>query len=218
LTAPASSDRQSVAGIILAAGESSRMGFDKALLPLGQSNFVEHIAGVLDGDVAPLLAVLGHHADEIERQAKLPSSARVLRNPEHRSGQLSSLHVALRHLQAQPVSGALVCLVDHPAISRQVVRALLARFRDTDAKILIPAFRGRRGHPVLFASSLFEELLNTPLDVGARAVVRAHAGEIEQVEVNDEGVLWDVDRPEDYEALLQRWALLRGTPSFGEPS
>lgn len=206
-----------VAGIILAAGESSRMGRDKALLPLGQHSFLEHLAAVLDGEVEPLVVVLGHHADQIEQQVRLPAAARILRNPDHQLGQLSSLHVALRSVAGRGVNGALVCLVDHPAVTKQVVRALLARFQQTHAAILIPAWRGRRGHPVLFSSRLFDELLHAPLDQGARWVVRRHAEEVETLDVGEEGIVWDVDRPEDYAALESRWAALsRAEPEPAE--
>ena len=181
------------------------MGRDKALLRLGRRTFLEHLAGVLEGEVAPLVVVLGYHAAEIQTQVRLPPPAQILRNPDYHLGQLSSLHVALRFLREQPVAGALVCLVDHPALSKQVVRTLVARFRNQPTSILIPAWRGRHGHPVLFPSLLFEELLQAPLAEGARAVVRRHGESVEYVEVEEEGILWDVDRPEDYEAIKSRW-------------
>ena len=191
--------------MILAAGESSRMGRDKALLPLGEQTFLEHLAGLLDGEVEPLLVVLGHHADQIERQARLPAAAKVLHNPEYSLGQLSSLHVALRSLDQRQIDAVLVCLVDHPGITKQVLRALRTSFEQSRAMIMIPTWHGRRGHPVLFSSRLFQELLDAPLDQGARAVVRHHAQEVETVDVDEEGILWDVDRPEDYAALQSRW-------------
>ena len=235
---------KTVAGIILAAGESSRMGRDKALLPIGRETFVQHLIALLQGRVSPLLVVLGHHAEEIEawitpqaakrRPAKCAepeavagsnagaSSDRkvvqdtepdteaktepitVLRNPEYRLGQLSSLKVAIRHLSAQPVEAALVALVDHPAISASVVELLLERFAKSHAPVLIPTCHGRRGHPVLFSRSLFAELLEAPIEEGARPVVRRHAAEVEVVETEEEGILLDIDLPADYAALLAK--------------
>jgi molybdenum cofactor cytidylyltransferase len=180
------------------------MGRDKALLPLGQHTFLEHLASMLAGEVDPLLIVLGHHAELIERQVRLPPAAKILYNPEYALGQLSSLHVALRALDKSPIDGVIVCLVDHPAISKQVLRIVRDRILQSHAAILIPTWRGRRGHPVLFSSRLFQELLDTPLDQGARAVVRRHSAEVELVAVEDEGIVWDVDRPEDYAALQSR--------------
>ena len=205
-----------IAGIILAAGESSRMGRDKALLPLGRETFLEHLIEVLRDEVSPLLVVLGHHAEQIESRFASFSEIQIVRNPDYKQGQLSSLQAALRALKNQPVAGALVCLVDHPAITKEVVRTLLERFRSQAARhpeasehrvarIIIPTCDGRRGHPVLFAASLFQELLDAPVEEGARFVVRRHAAEVDLVETGEGGILLDVDLPSDYEALLKRW-------------
>ena len=205
-----------IAGIILAAGESSRMGRDKALLPLGRETFLEHLIEVLRGEVRPLVVVLGHHAEEIQERISRFTDVQIVRNPDYKLGQLSSLQTALHALMNQPVAGALVCLVDHPAVTKEVVRALLERFERHPTNIIIPACRGRRGHPVLFPARLFPEFLDAPLEEGARVVVRRHAAEVELVETDEEGILLDVDRPADYEALLERWNLLTGQED--EPS
>ena len=189
------------------------MGRDKSLLSFGSQTFLEHIAEALEGDADPLLVVLGHHADEIQGRVHLPPSARILRNPEYRLGQLSSLQVAVKSLR-DDVSGAILCLVDHPAISKTIVRALLARLRQTNAAIVIPTFRGRRGHPVVFAQRLFRELEEAPLDQGARWVVERHKNEIDFVELEEEGILWDIDRPEDYEALQKRLGIVSAPPGL----
>ena len=205
-----------IAGIILAAGESSRMGRDKALLPLGRETFLEHLIEVLRGEVRPLLVVLGYHAEEIAARLAPFTDVEIVRNPNYKLGQLSSLQAALRAPASGPVAGALVCLVDHPAITKEVVRAVLARFERHPTRIIIPTCRGHRGHPVLFPSRLFEELLDAPLEEGARAVVRRHAAEVELVETGEEGILLDVDRPADYEALLERSS--QRTGEGNEPS
>ncbi len=182
------------------------MGRDKALLPLGEKTFLVHLIETLQGVVSPLLVVLGHHRELIQRQMGDVPGVEFLFNPDYSQGQLSSLQVALRHLQGESVSGTMVCLVDHPLLSRTVLESLLERFRETSAPIVIPTFGGRKGHPVVFNSSLFEELLAAPVDQGARVVVRRHAGEQEFVEVDDEGILADIDRPGEYEALLKDWS------------
>jgi molybdenum cofactor cytidylyltransferase len=139
----------------------------------------------------------------------------VLRNPDYRLGQLSSLQVALRFLEDHNTEAVLVCLVDHPAMTKPVVRTLLQRFRATAAPILIPTHQGRRGHPVLFSRRVFQELLEAPLQEGARFVVRRHEREVEFVETDDEGILLDIDRPDDYESLQKRWESL--TAAGGKP-
>jgi len=192
------------------------MGRDKALLPLGERTFLEHLAAMLDGEAEPIIVVLGHHADQIEQQVRLPPAAKVLRNPEYSMGQLSSLHVALRSLGKQQIDAVIVCLVDHPAITKHVLRSLRTKFEQSKAMVLIPTWRGRRGHPVLFSRRLFQELLDAPMHQGARSVVRRHAQDVEALEVYEEGIVWDVDRPEDYAALQSRWASLTRVAS--EPS
>jgi len=184
------------------------MGSDKALLPLGRETFLEHLLEVLRREVPVRVVVLGHHAAEIQARLSPAPDFTILNNPQYPLGQLSSLQVALRHLEKQPVEGALVCLVDHPAINRSVVRMILEKFRSTGAPVVIPTHRGRRGHPVLFARSVFGELLEAPLEEGARRVVRNHTGEIELVEVGWEGILWDIDQPADYHRLLEEWKRL----------
>ena len=205
-----------IAGIILAAGESSRMGRDKALLPLGQETFLERLIEILRGEVSPLLVVLGHHAEKIAGRIPRPASSfsfddlQIVRNPDYKLGQLSSLQAALRSLEGRSVAGALVCLVDHPAITTAVVRAVLERFRKRQSRIIIPTCNGRRGHPVFFSAELFPELLAAPLDQGARVVVRRHADDVALVETGEEGILLDVDRPDDYALLRERWKSLSG--------
>ena len=148
---------------------------------------------------------------ELERQPFgewTPEPITILRNSDYRLGQLSSLKVAIQYLIARPsaekVDAALVALVDHPAISASVVEQLVARFAMSRAPVLIPAFQGRRGHPVVFARSVFQELLDAPIDKGARYVVRRHTAEIDFVETEEEGILLDIDLPADYAALLKR--------------
>lgn len=185
------------AGIILAAGESSRMGRDKALLPYAGSTFVEHLLSLYLPRVSPVVVVLGHHADEIRSRLGERSGLRFAINTAYRSGQLSSLQAGIRALHPE-TAAALVTLVDHPGVAGETLDRLLA----SPGPLVIPVYRGRRGHPVLFSRPLLDELLALPADGSAKAVVRSHLAEAVQLEVEDPGVLGDVDTPEDYEGLL----------------
>jgi CTP:molybdopterin cytidylyltransferase MocA len=180
-----------IAGIVLAAGESRRMGFPKPLLPYRGATFLEHIIAVLRDQVDPLVVVLGHEAPRIQRV--VPDGARVVVNEDYARGQLSSLQTALAGLQAD---AALVALVDHPGIDRELLARLLRAFRENRPPLLIPTFGGRRGHPMIFSRALFAELLAAPLDQGARVVVRRHAAL--ELAVDCEGILQDLDDPETY--------------------
>lgn len=177
-----------IAGVILAAGESRRMGFPKPLLPYKGTTFLGHLVDVLRGQVDPLIVVLGHNADRIP----VILGATVVINPNYHLGQLSSLQSAISNLK----SAALVCLVDHPCIDRALVANLLAAYQEHRPPILIPTYGGRRGHPMIFSPELFPELLAAPLDQGARVVVHRH--QAMELPVNDEGVLQDLDDPESY--------------------
>jgi CTP:molybdopterin cytidylyltransferase MocA len=188
-----------IAAVILSAGESSRMGRPKALLPIGSQTFIEKIVGALrQAGLENIIVILGHDAEAMRQTiAHLPVT--ILVNPDYRKGQLSSLRVAIRHLLANDrCSGLLVHLVDHPYIDAALVNLLIERFEDSGKLIAVPRFHGKRGHPVIFARSLFEELLNAPIDQGAKAVVNAHRDETLEIDTEDEGITLDIDTPELY--------------------
>jgi molybdenum cofactor cytidylyltransferase len=188
-----------IAAVVLSAGESSRMGRPKALLPIDGQTFVERIVTVLkECNVGRVIVVLGHDADEMTRRiANLP--VEILVNPDYRQGQLSSLQVAVRHLQTDDrCDGMLVHLVDHPYLSKQLVDVMVQRFYESKMLIVVPRFQGKRGHPVIFSRQLFAELLNAPMDQGAKAVVNVHRGETLEMDTEDEGITLDIDTPELY--------------------
>jgi molybdenum cofactor cytidylyltransferase len=185
--------------VILSAGESSRMGRPKALLPIEGQNFIERIVGALMQSQADrLVVVLGHNADEMRRQIEhLPID--IVINTEYKNGQLSSLQAAIRHIEKENrCDGMLVHLVDHPYIDRRLVDLMIQRFYETKKLIVVPRHQEKRGHPVIFSRALFEELLSAPADQGAKAVVNAHRQETLEIEWQDEGITLDIDTPELY--------------------
>ncbi len=191
-----------IVAVILSAGESSRMGRPKALLPIDGVRFVEKIVAALKStDVGSIIVVLGHNAEEIRQKiSDLPVT--ILINHDYKQGQLSSLQAAIRHLESSSkgssVDGILVHLVDHPYISAGLVNLMIDRFHETKKLIVVPRFQGRRGHPVIFARALFSELLAAGLDQGAKPVVHAHRDETLEIDTEDRGVLIDIDTPEEY--------------------
>ena len=108
----------------------------------------------------------------------------------------------LRTLVADDLDAVLLCLVDHPAGSAETVKRIVATFREYDAPVVIPTYHGRRGHPVLIGQQLFEELLGLTTDAGADSVVRRYRPATQFVEVEDEGIVIDVDDPESYRRLI----------------
>jgi molybdenum cofactor cytidylyltransferase len=188
-----------IAAVVLSAGESSRMGQPKALLSIGGQTFIERIVDALrEAGLQNIIVVLGHDAEAMRQKiAHLPVT--ILVNPDHKKGQLSSLRVAIRYLLPNDrCGGLLVHLVDHPYIDAALANLLVERFEDSGKLIAVPRFHGKRGHPVIFARSLFDELLNAPENQGAKAVVNAHRDETLEIETEDEGITLDIDTPELY--------------------
>jgi molybdenum cofactor cytidylyltransferase len=192
-----------IAGLILAAGESSRMGIPKATLTWRGRTFLESIVKTLrEGGLERMVVVLGHQAEDIQRQVEI-EPAQVVINPDYRSGQTSSLQVGLRALMADEPEAILVCLVDHPAVSGETVRRIVAAFRQCGASVVVPTYHARRGHPVLIGRQVFNELLALSCNAGADSVVRKYRPQTQIVEVEDEGVVIDVDDPESYRRLMR---------------
>lgn len=187
-----------IVAVILAAGESRRMGRPKALLPIGGMTFLERIVSAFKSSkVGEIVVVLGHNAAELRSKiGHLP--VRFVINPDYARGQLSSLHVAIRALDGEKVDGILVHLVDQPFLDSALVNRMIDRFYESKKTIVVPAYKRKRGHPVLFSKRLFQELLDAPLDQGAKAVVLAHPRETLEIETDDARVALDIDTPEEY--------------------
>jgi molybdenum cofactor cytidylyltransferase len=197
-----------LAALVLAAGESSRMGGSpKATLkaPCGRT-FAGRIIDVLaESGVDNLFVVTGAHHDAIVAAVTGDAPRRFptfVRNPNPARGQLSSLWVGMDHAIAPDVEALLVTLADVPMITVEVVRRVIDAWQATRAPIVRPAIGNAHGHPVLYDRALFAALRSAPLEQGAKAVVRAREADILNVPVTDPGCLRDVDTPDDYRKLL----------------
>ncbi|MGH9813882.1 MAG: nucleotidyltransferase family protein, partial [Candidatus Acidiferrales bacterium] len=177
-------------------------GEDKALLRWGDRTFLEHLLAVLKSAGAePLRVVLGANAVDVQRRVKFGAAEAVI-NRDWERGMLSSLLAGLDSLP-RDVDAAVVCLVDHPCVSSRLIQALIERHRTTGKLIVQPTYRGRRGHPVLFAASLFDELRAAPADIGARHVVYQHAAEVLEVPAEEEGIVLNANDRVAYEKILR---------------
>ena len=183
-------------GIILAAGESRRMGYPKPLLKIGQLTFIEHIAGTMLAVVPRLVIVLGAHCDRV--RAAIPHDARItiVENPNYARGQLSSLKVGLNEIQPH-AAGALVHLGDHPMVRVETFQAMVDCYDETGKPIVIARHSGHRGHPVIFDRELFAELQSCPEEEGAHHVVNADPTRVAYVDSDDPGINFDLDTPAD---------------------
>jgi molybdenum cofactor cytidylyltransferase len=188
-----------LAAVILSGGASRRMGSPKALLPYQGQSFLEHLLQItVHEKIGVRRVVLGADAEPIANAVKLRNEEVVL-NEDWERGQLSSIQAALRTLPPDS-DGMLLCLVDHPLISANLVDSLIAAFYSSKSLIVLPAYEGRRGHPVIFSSALYAELLAAPLDKGARAVVWSHASDIAEVQTDEQGCLLNLN---DVDALAK---------------
>lgn len=164
------------------------MGRPKALLPYAGSTFLATILERLEEAGIPARVVTS---------PGLPIPGALV-NPDPDRGQLSSLRIALE----PDAAWVMMVLVDHPAVTADTYRALKQAAQEGGAALWAPVYRGRRGHPVVFGGCCLEDLMQGPLEEGARWVVQRHRHRRREVEVDDPGILRDVDTPEEYRELL----------------
>ena len=186
-----------VDAIVLAAGASTRMGRSKALLEVDTSTFLERAVHLLREAGCRYVVAVVDHDDWTERLADV-SGAAVVINDQPGAEQIDSLRLGIANLP-EGGAGVVVLPVDFPRISTQTVVALIEEFEHSEPAILNPSHNGVAGHPVIFARRILPELLEPDLPHGARSVIEAHAGEARTLEVNDPGILIDIDTPADYE-------------------
>jgi molybdenum cofactor cytidylyltransferase len=193
-----------VHAVVLAAGLSTRMGGPKAMLPFGGKTVLQTVVGsLLEVDLEGIMVVLGHRADEI-RASLAGRPVGVCVNPRFRQGMFSSVLFGISSLP-ESADAALIVLGDQPHIGAGVVRQVVAAYRDGDCGIVIPTHQGRRGHPALVDVRKYgPEIAGLSGAEGLKPVMRGHPQDTLELPVTDEGILRDIDTPEDYEGELGR--------------
>lgn len=193
--------QQRVTAVVLAAGEGSRMGETKQLLPWGETTVLgQTLRNVRESAVHDYLLVSGHEAEAVEAIAR-EEGVVVVHNRDYAAGEmLSSLQAAVRHLNAE-CAAVLVMLADQPMVEPETIDQILTAFWQGRSDLVAPTYQGQRGNPVLIGRRYFEELLALPPGVAPRDLVKRHLDKLYLVEVDSDSILRDLDRPEEYE----RW-------------
>jgi len=190
-----------ICAIVLAAGLSSRMGVQKLLLPFGGKTVISHIVDQLLASTAgEVHVVVGHQAERISRELS-GRAVSIVNNPNYKSGMLSSVRCGLRNLP-EKCRAVIVMLGDQPSITTELIDRMLQSFASTEKNILVPLYKGKRGHPILFSSLYRDEILTQYGDVGLRGLLHGHSDDIFELAVSTASVLCDMDFPEDYRREL----------------
>jgi molybdenum cofactor cytidylyltransferase len=191
--------------VILAAGESRRMGSPKLLLPFGDTTVVETVVdAVAAAGITRTLVVLGDRAEGV-RQALKGRPAEFVENADYRRGMLSSVQCGLRGLPSD-ASAALIVLADQPGISAAAIRTILRAAESSAKGIAVPVHQGKRGHPLFVSLRYKEEIFGLDPAVGLRQLLKLHSEDILEIEVPEDALLEDMDTPEDYRRMK------RGSP------
>lgn len=192
-----------IAATVLAAGQSRRMGVPKSSLQYHDRTFLATILDSITALGLKPIVVLAEHAANLLEENEL-QGVTVVCNKEPEAGPLGSIRQAIRSILDHPVEALLVWPVDFPHVEIETVRSLVDGYRRARSPIVVPVCGGRRGHPVLFDRTVFEELLQAPAAEGARAVVRADPTRVLEVPVADSAVLDSLNTPRAYLELLRR--------------
>jgi molybdenum cofactor cytidylyltransferase len=190
-----------LSAILLAAGESKRMGKPKQLMPFGQSTLLEQaIDNLMNSAVDEIIVVLGYKAEEmIKTIAAKP--VKIVVNPNYRQGMSTSIIAGLSLVDSQAQT-VMLALGDQPSVDSQTINRLIEEFYRHDKGIAIPTYRGMRGHPIIFAIKYKQELLELRGDIGGREIIRHHPDDVLEVAVDSASVASDIDTKSDYQSQL----------------
>jgi molybdenum cofactor cytidylyltransferase len=194
----------SLVGVILAAGESSRMGRDKSLLPWRGETFVAAAIDSLSMHTELVIVVLGKNAGVIAPIVDAKGAFFVV-NPAPERGQFSSLQVGLQEVLNHGRDAAMITLVDRPPVRRETVIQLKSAFEEVISRglwVVVPEYAGRHGHPIVIAREMMTAFLTAPATSTAREVEHAHQSHIAYLPVDDPAVLANIDTPGDYEGIV----------------
>ena len=190
-----------VSAILLAAGESKRMGKPKLLLPLGDSTVLENtIDNLLNSNADEVIVVLGANAQQMERVIS-NKAVKVVINPDYRQGMSTSLICGLKQVSRQ-AQRIMVALADQPYIDKKTYNKLIQQSLNSDRGIVLPTHKSRRGNPIIFDILYKDELLQLEGDVGGRELLKRHPDDTLEVTVDCEGIYINLNTMDDYKSAL----------------
>jgi molybdenum cofactor cytidylyltransferase len=190
-----------ISAILLAAGQSKRMGKLKQLMPFGQSTIVEQaVDNLLGSAVYEVIVVVGYRAEDVIK-AIAAKPIRLAINPDYEHGMSTSIIAGLNLVHSR-VQGIMLALGDQPLVNSQTINRLIEEFYNHDKGIAVPTYQGSRGHPIIFAIKYKEKLLKLKGDVGGRQIIKDHPGDVLEVAVNSESIVADFDTTDDYQAYV----------------
>jgi molybdenum cofactor cytidylyltransferase len=191
-----------ISAVLLGAGGSKRMGIDKLSLPWGRKTILEHCFETLwRSKVEEVTIVLGVRNKRIKNLFKGPR-VKIIVNPHSEKGMSTSIRKGLRTIHSDS-HGILIALGDQPFLKTRTINALIHAFNQGEKGIIVPSFRGRMGHPVIFHRKYKRELLNLKGDVGGKSILERHPQDVRRVSIKSEGVVKDIDKWQDYRKELR---------------
>jgi molybdenum cofactor cytidylyltransferase len=194
-----------ISAVVLAAGMSTRLGRPKQLLSIGDQTMIEVVIDkLLEAEIEEIVVVVGYHADRI-KELLIERDIQIIYNPDYKLGQSTSLIKAIEALN-EKCMGILCMLGDQPLIKLSTLNSLITEFKEGENLIVFPKYNDQRGNPVIFSTELKSEMLKVSGDQGARSLLIKYKDQSKAIEVDDQGVIFDIDTESDYQRLLE-WRL-----------
>jgi molybdenum cofactor cytidylyltransferase len=184
--------------IIPAAGKSKRMGVNKYLLPINNKSMIRAVVdNLLAANLENIYLVISKNSD-IYGEVK-DYNIKILINDLESSEMADSIRIALKHINANNSKGILITPADIPLVKVDTLNELIKNFTENKDKIIIPIYKGRKGHPVIFPSKIIYDLFN---ENTLRDVIKKYEDKVHYIKVNDKGILFDIDTEEDYKKII----------------
>jgi len=201
-------DKKPTAGIILAAGTSTRFGSLKHMFRVGEKTILSMVIDAsVKSNLDRIVLVLGYRSDTImtaiDNHLQNPKIRTVI-NTRYQDGMSSSLQCGMMEIKDEFPS-VMIILGDHPLLDTNTINILLDRFRSSDKAICVPAYKGKRGLPVCFGNRFYADIMNITGDIGARHIIQKNPEQVLTVEVDNPDCLFDVDNDDDVAQLISRF-------------